>query len=116
MTLSLPVVLILATLWMLPAVVVALACGPLAGSTAGLSSETTTVVKGLRADVKDLDVDARKSAWRRECWSGPYASVKARITDASHEVMVLTPYAEASVTVGLVEDVRERRRCSLCLN
>ena len=116
MPVSLPVVLILVTLWITPAVIIAFACGSLADASPDSSPKTTTVVKGLRAEVKDLDLDARTGGRRGEYWSGSYAAVEARVTNASHEVMVLSPYAETSVRVGLSEEVRERRRCSLCMN
>lgn len=117
MTFSLPVVLILATCLVLPAVAITGTCGLLATSPLESRPEIMKeTVKGLRADVQDLDVDARKTGWRRERWGGSTAYVQARIMDASREVMVLTPYAETSVTVGLSEDATERRWCSLCLN
>jgi hypothetical protein len=42
--------------------------------------------------------------------------VRARVTESSHEVMVLTSYAEASVPVGLAGEPKQWRRSSLCLN
>jgi hypothetical protein len=74
-----------------------------------------TAMKGLRADILQIDYSAETQNWRSEDWDGPDARVRARVTDASHEVIVLTPYAEASVEVGVGTE-NERRRCSLCLN
>lgn len=117
MTFSLPFVLTLAATWVLPAVVIVFVYGrSITSSTHPGSKTMKTTVKGLRADIQGLDIDARKSGWRREDWEGPTAYVQARSVDSSHEVMVLTPYAEASVTVGLTEDAAEQRWCSLCLN
>lgn len=80
------------------------------------TQEMGTVLKGLRADVGQLDVDAREQAWRRRNWSGPESIVASRILESSHEVMALTAYAESSVSLGLEEGSGEQRRCSLCLN
>lgn len=80
------------------------------------SREMSRVLKGLRADVGQFDVDARRQGWRRENWGGPAHYIEAQMTESSHEVMLLTPYAEASVCVGQADAVSERRRCSLCLN
>lgn len=73
-------------------------------------------LKGLRADIGQFDLDARRQGWRHENWGGPAHYVEARMTDSSHEVMVLTPYAETSVCVGRADGATEQRRCSLCLN
>lgn len=74
------------------------------------------VTKGLRADVQDVDVDARGSNWTRASGDSFRFHPRARQMDPSYEVMILAPYAEGTVTVGVDEDDRERRWCSMCLN
>lgn len=75
----------------------------------------TRTVKGLRADIQDLDLVARGGGWRHEHWDGPTARLTTQMMNASHEVIVLSPYAEVSVPVQ-VQEGPQRRRCSLCLN
>ncbi len=109
-------ILILATCLVLPAVAITLAFVLLARSRIRSTLKTmTTTVRGLRADVKDLDLDARRGGWRREHWDGPTVHLETKMMNASHEVMLLSPYAEVSVPVQ-VEEGTQRRRCSLCLN
>ena len=118
MTFSPLVLVLLTTCWLLPAVSTLLAYR-LRGQFAEKGNSTremSRALKGLRADVGQFDVDARRQAWRRENWGGPAQYVEAQMTESSHEVMVLTPYAEASVSVGRADTETERRRCSLCLN
>lgn len=79
------------------------------------SSQMEIALERVRVDVIQVDVDARKQDWRAEGWNGPDSHVADRITGSSHEVVVLTPYAEASVSMAL-EEGNEQRRCSLCLN
>jgi type II secretory pathway component PulJ len=114
-----PLVLaLLVASWVLSAVLVVSAYN-LRGRFAEKSRSTremSRVLKGLRADVGQFDVDVRRQGWRHENWGGPAHYVEARMTESSHEVMVLTPYAEASVRIGQVDAAPERRRCSLCLN
>jgi hypothetical protein len=80
------------------------------------SKSMNTSMKGLRADISQLDYDARVQGWRQEGWGGPEEYVQARVTESSHEVMLLAPYAEASVSVTSEASKVEQRRCSLCLN
>lgn len=109
---------LLVTSWVLPVVLIALAHGVRRGAPSADSEATTmsTALKGLRAEIGRPDLDAGKQAWRREDWKGPAKFVQAQITESPHEEMILTPYAEASVSVALAGGGRERRRCSLCLN
>lgn len=108
------VLLSLAPCLVLPGILVAFLSGTRSQSTT--REEMGTVLKGLRADVRQLDLDAREQAWRRANWSGPASYVANRITESSHEVMVLTSYAEASVSLASADGNEENRRCSLCLN
>lgn len=73
-------------------------------------------LRDVHVDVGQPDLDARKSAWRRENGAAPVEYVRDRLTESSHEVDVPTLYAESSVTLPLTGDDGERRRCSLCLN
>lgn len=118
MTFSPLVLALLVACWVFPAVLVAFSYR-LRGRFAEKSQPTremSRVLKGLRADVEQFDLDGRRQGWRHENWGGPAHYVEAQMTESSHEVMVLTPYAEASVCVGQADDIPERRRCSLCLN
>ena len=110
--------LLLTACWVLPALVITVLYR-MQSSDARQGTEQTemnTCMKGIRADLLQLDYDARGDNWRRAGWEGPQARVRSRVTDASHEVMMITPYAEVSVSVGLDEAQEETRRCSLCLN
>lgn len=116
MSLSPLVPLLLTACWVVPSLIIAV----LYRLRTSASDEPTyasmdTAIKGLRADLFQIDYSAEDQNWRHENWDGPEARVRAQVTDASHEVMVITPYAEASVTVG-VDEEEDRRRCSLCLN
>lgn len=82
----------------------------------GTPTPVQTTLEARSADVRQIDVHARKQAWRQENWDGPAGYVADRMTEASHEVTVRTRYAEASVSVHRVDGETERRRCSLCLN
>lgn len=116
MSLSPFVPLLLTACWVVPTLIIAVLYR-LRNAPADEPSRASmnTAMKGLRADILQIDYSADTQNWRDENWKGPEARVRARVTDASHEVMVITPYAEASVEVGVgTED--ERRRCSLCLN
>ncbi len=116
MTLSSLLILLLVTGWVVPAIMVALAYVVWTPSSDEAEPrEMSTVLKGLRAEAGQPDLDARTQAWRRAGWGGPARYVQARITESSHEVMVLTRYAEASVSVA-GKDGCEHRRASLCLN
>jgi len=110
------VLALLAGCWLIPAVVAVLAYvfAP-RESEAPQPRDMDTSIKGIRADIQRLDLRAPRQDWRREDWDGPGARIRAQVQNSSHEVMMLTPYAEASVTVGL-DGEPERRRCSLCLN
>mgnify|MGYP006279843523 CR=1 FL=1 len=116
MTLHPVVFLLLAPCFILPGVILAYLYGTRQSSTTEQSPELKTALKGLRAEVLQLDVDAREQAWNREDWGGPESYVADQLTESSREVIVLTRYAEVSVTVALEEGGSERRRCSLCLN
>ncbi|PQJ34268.1 hypothetical protein BSZ35_06345 [Salinibacter sp. 10B] len=76
----------------------------------------STSMKGLRVDIAQLDYDARTQGWRHEGWGGPEEYVQAQVRESSHEVMLLAPYAEASVSVSAEASEPKQRRCSLCLN
>ncbi|MFB6248845.1 MAG: hypothetical protein ABEL97_09770 [Salinibacter sp.] len=117
MSVSPTVLLLLTACWFTPALTIAVvyAVGRGSSSETG-STEMSTSVEGIRTDILQLDVEAPRQTWRRGEWEGPGARVRAEIGDASHEMTVLTPYAEASVTVQGPDDRPERRRCSLCLN
>jgi hypothetical protein len=118
MSLSPLVPLLLTACWVLPALIVTVLyrMRPASARPRTEQNDMNTCAKGIRADVLQLDFEARGQDWRRAGWEGPEARVRSRVTDASHEVMVITPYAETSVSVGLTEDEAENRRCSLCLN
>jgi hypothetical protein len=111
------ILLLLTACWLTPALTIAAVYVVGRGSSAEADPRAmSTSLKGIRTDIRQLNLEAPRQAWRREGWAGPGARVRAEVQDASHEVMVLTPYAEASVTVGAPDDEPERRRCSLCLN
>lgn len=74
------------------------------------------VTKGLRADVQDLDVEAGGNRWTPAGSDGLDPNLEGSSSASSREVMTLTPYAEAAVTVGISKGEREQRWCSLCLN
>jgi hypothetical protein len=118
MSLSPLVPLLLTACWILPAVIIAALYRMRKASPVqpARENEMDTCQKGIRADVLQLDYDAQGQDWRRPGWEGPEARVRSRVTDASHEVMLITPYAEASVSVEVSEGKTESRRCSLCLN
>lgn len=116
MSLSPLVPLLLTACWVVPTLIIAtlyrLRNVP---SEAPCYASMNTAMKGLRANVLQIDYSADAQNWRDENWKGPGARVRARATDACHEVMVVAPYAEASVDIGVGME-NERRRCSLCLN
>jgi hypothetical protein len=117
MSVSPSTLLLLTACWLTPAFTIAVVYAVGRYSSAETDPHAmSTSLKGIRTDVQQLDLEVPRQAWRREGWEGPGARVRAEVRDASHEVMVLTPYAEASVTVGAPDDQTERRRCSLCLN
>jgi hypothetical protein len=118
MSLSPLVPLLLTACWVLPALIVTVLYWTRSdvAQTSTQHNDMSTCMKGIRADVLQLDFEARGQDWRRAGWDGPEARVRSRVTDASHEVMVITPYAEASVSVGVTSQETENRRCSLCLN
>lgn len=118
MSLSPLVPLLLAACWVLPVAIIAVLHNIRArGESDSAPREMKTSLKGVRVDVGQMDIDARSQDWRNDDWKGPEARVAARVTDSSREVMVITPYAEASVSVQLnTGDGEEQRRCSLCLN
>ena len=108
---------LLAACWILPAVIIAMTYrAQSATEVESVSESMNTSMKGLRADIAQLDYDARVQGWRQEDWGGPEEYVQARVTESSHEVLLLAPYAEASVSVTSETAETERRRCSLCLN
>lgn len=110
------VLVLLASCWLIPAVVAVLAYAYTSREEdSPQPREMKTAIKGIRADIQRLDLRASRQDWRRADWDGPGARIRAQVQNSSYEVMLLTPYAEASVTVG-VEDAPERRRCSVCLN
>lgn len=117
MSVSPSTLLLLTACWLTPALTIAsvyAVCRHSASETDPYAMSTS--LKGIRTDIQQMDLEAPRQTWRREGWEGPGADVRAEVQDASHEVMILTPYAEASVTVGAPDDQTERRRCSLCLN
>ena len=116
MTLYPLALLLLAPCFFLPGIIVAYLWGNRHSSSTETATKIRTVLKGLRAEVGRLDIDAREQAWRREDWGGPERYVADRLTESSHEVIMLTRYAETSVSVAREEGGTERRRCSLCLN
>lgn len=69
----------------------------------------------VQAEVGTPDLDARTNAWKRSGSINTTEYVESRVTDASQEVTVTAPYAEASVTVASDEG-EVPRRCSVCLN
>jgi hypothetical protein len=69
----------------------------------------------VQAPIGTEALDVCTEAWEREGGVSTTERVYSRLREASQEVRVEVPYAEASVTVT-VEDEAERRRCSLCLN
>ncbi len=108
---------LLAACWVIPAVIIAVVYGTRVATEARSKSKSmNTSVKGLRADIAQLDYDARVQGWREEGWGGPEEYVQARVQESSHEVMLLAPYAEASVSVASEKADVEQRRCSLCMN
>jgi len=118
MPLSSAAALLLAACWILPAVVVT-------GIYAAYSNDTSTAehgteversLKGIRAEIQQMDLEAPRQEWRSPEWEGPGARLRARVQRSSYEVMLLTPYAEANLSVGRPDGDVERRRCSLCLN
>jgi hypothetical protein len=107
---------LLAASWLLPALVVGvLYWVQRRPGAAAESPAMDTSLRGRRAEVLDLDLHAPSTGWRSADWDGPAARVRARVTDASHEVLVLTAYAEATVPVRSGADPVSRR-CVLCLN
>jgi hypothetical protein len=117
MSVSPSVLLLLGACWLTPALTIAVVYTVCRFSSAEDDPhEMSTSLKGIRTDIQQMDLEAPREAWRREGWEGPGARVRAEVRDASYEIMVLTPYAEASVTVEGPGDQPERRRCSLCLN
>jgi hypothetical protein len=116
MSLSPIVPLLLAACWILPALVIVLFYVVQSEERVESATETmNTSLKGIRADVGDLDFEPQTQDWRNENWEGPGAEVRAQVTDSSREIMILTPYAEASVRVS-TNDGTEQRRCSICQN
>lgn len=118
MSLSPLVPLLLAACWIFPVVIISVVYKMQSdGGASSRPKDMKTSLKGIRVDIDQLAVDAREQGWRREGWDGPAEYVKARVTESSQEVMILTPYAQASVSVRRGDaEGRERRRCSLCLN
>lgn len=118
MPLSSSAALLLAACWVLPAVVVVgvylLSSGE--GTDTATHREIERAVKGIRAEIQKLDLEAPRQEWRSPDWQGPGARLRAQVQRSSHEVMILAPYAEATVSVGRPDGDVERRRCSLCLN
>jgi hypothetical protein len=116
MSLSPLVPVLLIACWALPAVLIFLLRGRRTESDEGLSEQTpTTVLMGIRADIKQVDLENQAQRWRSSDWEGPGARLRARVRDSSYEVMLITPYAETSVAVA-TDSGTEHRRCSLCLN
>jgi hypothetical protein len=118
MSLSSAAVLLLAACWILPAVVVA---GIYVMSSGERDHPETDVemdcsIKGIRAEIQKMDLEAPRQEWRSPDWAGPGARLHAQVQRSSYEVMILTPYAEATVSVGRPDEDLERRQCSLCLN
>lgn len=75
----------------------------------------TVTHREIRAEILQIDYDAKQGDWRSEDWEGPGADVRSQVEDRSYEVAIETPYAETSVRVQ-TEDEQEMRRCSICLN
>jgi uncharacterized iron-regulated membrane protein len=116
MSFSLLVPFLLAASWLIPALVVGvLYWVQRRPDAASESPPMDTSLRGRRAEVLDLDLHAPATGWRSADWDGPGARVRARVTDASCEVLVLTAYAESTVPVRSGAD-RGARRCVLCLN
>jgi len=117
MSISPIVPLLLAACWVVPASIIAVVYGIRSDSnSAADTSSMSTSMKGLRVDIAQLDYDARTQGWRHEGWEGPEEYVQAQVRESSHEVMLLAPYAEASVSVSAEASEPKQRRCSLCLN
>jgi hypothetical protein len=116
MSLSPIVPLLLSACWILPTLVIVLFYVVQAEEPEESATHTmNTSLKGIRADVGELDFEPQTDDWRDENWEGPGAKVRAEVTDSSREIMILTPYAEASVSVR-TEKGTEKRRCSICQN
>ena len=116
MTLYPLALLLLAPCFVLPGIIVAYLWGSWHSSSPERTTEIHTALKGRRAEVGRPGVDAREQAWHREDWGGPERYLADRLTESSYEVIVLTRYAETSVSVAREEGGTEQRRCSLCLN
>ena len=118
MPLSSSAALLLAACWILPAVVVAgiYAVYSNEASTGENGPEVERSLKGIRAEIQQMDLEAPRQEWRSPDWEGPGARLRAQVQRSSYEVMLLTPYAETTVSVGRPDGDVERRRCSLCLN
>jgi len=119
MPLSSSAALLLAACWVLPALVVGGVYALSAGQTSDTEpheGEAECAIKGIRAEIQQMDLEAPRQEWRSPDWEGPGARLRAQVQRSSYEVMVLTPYAEATVSVGRPDGDVERRRCSLCLN
>jgi hypothetical protein len=118
MPLSSAATLLLAACWMLPAVLVAgiYAVYSNEASTGENGPEVERSLKGIRAEIQQMDLEAPRQEWRSPDWEGPGARLRAQVQRSSYEVMLLTPYAETTVSVGRPDGDVERRRCSLCLN
>ena len=116
MSLSPTVPLILAACWILPAIIITVLHQLYNTQSADDTERMPTSHQGIRAEVLQVDFQPRREAWREENWGGPGARVREQVTDSSHEVMVLVPFAEANVPVTNEDDDMELRQCSLCLN
>jgi len=118
MSLSLSAALLLAACWILPAVVVVVIYAVYSGESVRTENdaEMDCSIKGIRAEIQQMDLEAPRQDWRSPDWAGPGARLHAQVQRSSYEVMILTPYAEATVSVGRPDQDLERRRCSLCLN
>lgn len=117
MPISTFVSVLLAVCWMLPAISIAVWYGIWYRQHDASDREAMLVVRReVRAEILQVDYDAKNADWRSEDWEGPGASVRSQVQGRSHEVAVPTQYAEATVSVHCGEDEEESRSCSLCLN
>lgn len=116
MSLSPYVPLLLAVCWMLPAMALAVSYGLRHHHDEESETEPMELtIEEVRAEVLQVDYDAQGTNWKRPDWSGPGSDARSQVQGSSHEVLIPTPYANATVSVGTKADP-ETRRCTLSLN
>ncbi len=116
MSISPYVVLLFAVCWMLPAMAIAVWYGIWYHRQEKAKENLVTLThREIRAEILQIDYDAKAGDWRSENWEGPGADVRSQVDGRSYEVAIRTPYAETSVPVQRGNE-RELRRCSICLN